>query len=64
MKSAMKDHDVFERGMLLIDMSSQELREVYSGLYPSMLRSWGLAQLLNGVSGTTLNLRGYQWIIM
>jgi hypothetical protein len=42
MKSAMKDHDVFDRGMLLIDMSSQELREVYSGLYPSMLRELGL----------------------
>lgn len=42
MKSKMKDHDVFDRGMLLIDMSSQELREVYSGLYPSMLRELGL----------------------
>lgn len=42
MKNGMSEKDSFERGMLLIDMSSQELREVYSGLYPSMLRELGL----------------------
>jgi len=37
-----KDNKLLERGKTLIDIASQELREIYTGIYPSMLDELGL----------------------
>lgn len=42
-----KNKTLLERGKLLIDMASQELREVYTGIYPSMLNELGLNDTIN-----------------
>ncbi|HPS85666.1 MAG TPA: PAS domain S-box protein [Spirochaetota bacterium] len=42
-----KDNALLERGKLLIDIASQELREVYTGIYPSMLNELGLNDTIN-----------------
>ncbi len=42
-----RDESFFNRGMQLIGLASQELREIYSGLYPAMLSDLGLNDTIN-----------------
>ena len=55
---ARKSH--VDRGMVLMDMASQELREVYTGLYPSILRELGLGDTINWFIRNYLSSTGIQ----
>ena len=56
-----KDPDAFEenfdRGMKLIDQTSQELREIYTNLYPSTLKELGLEAAIRGFTRNFLELK-------
>lgn len=57
-KDGNRDKNLLERGKLLIDMASQELREVYTGIYPSMLSDLGLSDTINWLIRNFLETSG------
>lgn len=52
------DTSLLERGKVLIDMASQELREVYTGIYPSMLTELGIGATINWFIRNFLEISG------
>lgn len=57
-KSSKRDKNLLEHGKLLIDIASQELREVYTGMYPSMLSELGLKDTINWLIRNFLETSG------
>lgn len=49
---------LIDHGMMLMDMASQELREIYTGLYPSILRELGLGDTINWFIRNSLSSAG------
>ena len=49
---------LLNHGMMLMDMASQELREVYTGLYPSILSELGLGDTINWFIRNSLHANG------
>jgi PAS domain S-box-containing protein len=49
---------LLDHGMMLMDMASQELREVYTGLFPSILSELGLGDTINWFIRNTLTATG------
>jgi PAS domain S-box-containing protein len=58
MKNPRKYRDRFERGMQFIDKASEELREVYMDLYPSILRDLGLEAAVRWYAKNCLESHG------
>lgn len=50
--------DRFETGLDIIDKASQELREIYTNLYPSTLRDLGLVTTIRWYARNILEVRG------
>ncbi|MBL8018770.1 MAG: PAS domain S-box protein [Leptospirales bacterium] len=50
--------DRFEAGLDLIDRASQDLRDIYTNLYPSTLRDLGLASTIRWYARNVLEVRG------
>lgn len=57
-KNPRKFRDRFERGMQFIDKASEELREVYTNLYPSILRDLGLEVAVRWYAKNLLETHG------
>lgn len=55
-KGNKKDNKFLDRGKALIDIASQELREVYTGIYPSMLKELGLNTTINWLIKNSLDI--------
>jgi PAS domain S-box-containing protein len=59
-KNPRKFRDRFERGMQFIDKASEELREVYTNLYPSILRDLGLEVAVRWYAKNLLETHGVE----
>ena len=53
-----EDSSRFQIGLELIDRASQELREIYTNLYPSTLRELGLESAVREFTGNFLEMSG------
>jgi len=55
-KDPVKNKDKFTNGLNIIDRASQELREIYTGLYPSSLRELGLEATIRWMAKEILEI--------
>ena len=58
------DRGSFDQGVELIDQASQELREIYSNLFPNSLREIGLQAAINRLVRSFLEPRGCEVVQM